>query len=256
MMRDDSPRCSPLDLLAAMRDPAIPPSQVKLLCIYRSYEDERGLSWPGDPRVARHMGTSIRQMHAHRKRLLDSGWLQQHLNTGPGGNAEYRVVLDPEDQARIARGRRERRERLESNGNEASNDEAPTTGSPASDGNERRSESPLQIGSGGKLPMDEHEASDSDSDPCSQSEVSGVAYKDTGEGTPFPSPDTPTRDRTSVRERASEASQQHSGRGDAPPSTPLHAEADTKQGGHSDTRESPPQDEFVDYDPKTDTGYV
>lgn len=258
-MRDDSPRCSPLELMAAMRDPAIPPSQVKLLCIYRSYESRTGWSWPGDRLVARLMRTSIRQMHTHRTRLLDSGMLEQSLNTGPGGNAEYRVVLDPEEQARIAaerKDRRERKERCGSNGAGASDSEAPSIGSSASDGDEERSEVPPQMEVGSGLPMSENEASDGESDPCSQSEVSDAAYKDNGEGTPFPSPPTPSRERTRLRERASEASQQHGGRGDAPTSTPLHAEAKTNQRQHSDTHDSRRHDELVDYYPETDTGYV
>lgn len=103
-------RCSPLELLIALRDPTITPYQAKLLAIYRSYGGkEPGSSFPGDKTVAKHMGIKRRQLQKHRTPLLDRGLLEQRLNAGPNGQAVYRVILDPQEQSHVANKRSERR---------------------------------------------------------------------------------------------------------------------------------------------------
>lgn len=137
-MNDDGKRCSPLELLFAMRDSTLTPYQRVLLAIYRSYEGEDGWSYPGDARVAEHMGLeSRRQLQRHRTPLLDSGVLVQRRRGR--GKAAYRVVLDVAEQAAHAREREEKRVRRDTKrpikettmGSEASHQEAPMGHIPA-----------------------------------------------------------------------------------------------------------------------------
>lgn len=82
------------EIFEATRDPALTPEEKVLWTLYRSYEGSEGSgAFPGDERLARHMGLSERSVQGYRARLLEKGYLRRKLR-GPRPALFWAVTPD------------------------------------------------------------------------------------------------------------------------------------------------------------------